>query len=141
MRVYTRAINGRNYTFRLSVLAQKEMEKKFKESAMQTVFGTMDNDLDKITYLLGAAAAHRGNENPVTDGEEIYDLLVDDGVSWPDGFFSVALEIAVASGILSEKAAESIRTAVDQSVSGVLDNLDEILEEGPTRAAAAEKQA
>lgn len=92
MRTYDRMLNNELYHFRLTVGAQKALEKKFGEQANQFVFACADS-VEKMTYLLGAAASYQGNENPTTNGDEIYDLLVDDGRSWPGRLFGVAIEI------------------------------------------------
>lgn len=138
MRTYARTLDGKQYEFRLSVLAQKEMERKFKEPATQTVFAAAD-DVEKMTYLLGAAASYKGNDNPSRDGNEIYDLMVDDGVCGQDGFFEEACHIAIASGIMSEEFAGKTIEAIKKELDNILDNLG--TEKDPTVAveAAVEK--
>lgn len=79
MKTYDRILDSKQYSFRLTALAQKEMERKFKAPAMQIMFQAVD-DIEKMTYLLGVAANYKGNDNPTTDGDDIYNLLVDDGV-------------------------------------------------------------
>lgn len=135
MRTYDRMLNNELYHFRLTVGAQKALEKKFGEQANQFVFACADS-VEKMTYLLGAAASYQGNENPTTNGDEIYDLLVDDGVAGQDGFFGVAIEIAVASGIMSEKFAGKSLAAVEKMMQEVIDDLDPtLLAEEATEAA------
>ena len=136
MRTYERMIGSDKYQFRLTVGAQKVLEKKFGEQANQFVFACADS-VEKMTYLLGAAASYQGNENPTTNGDEIYDLLVDDGVAGQDGFFGVAIEIAVASGITSEKFAGKSLAAVEKMMQEVIDDLDPTLEAIPEEATEA----
>lgn len=134
MRTYDRILDGKQYSFRLTALAQKEMERKFKEPAMQIMFQAVDN-IEKMTYLLGVAANYKGNDNPSTDGDDIYNLLVDDGVCGQDGFFEVACNIAIASGIMSEdfagKTVEAIRKELDSIIDSIGDG------KGPTKAVEA----
>lgn len=134
MRTYDRILDGKQYSFRLTALAQKEMERKFKESAMQIMFQAVD-DIEKMTYLLGVAANYKGNDNPTTDGDDIYNLLVDDGVCGQDGFFEVACKIAIASGIMSEdfagKTVEAIKKELDSIINSIGDRKD------PTKALEA----
>lgn len=134
MRTYDRILDGKQYSFRLTALAQKEMERKFKESAMQIMFQAVD-DIEKMTYLLGVAANYKGNDNPTTDGDDIYNLLVDDGVCGQDGFFEVACKIAIASGIMSEdfagKTVEAIKKELDSIISSIGEKKD------PTKAVEA----
>lgn len=134
MRTYDKNLDGKLYSFRLNVLAQKEMERKFKESATQTVFSAADS-VEKMTYLLGAAASYKGNDNPTTNGDEIYDLLVDDGVCGQDGFFEEACNIAIASGIMSEEFAGKTVEAIKKELSSLLDGIGGAKD--PTEAAVA----
>lgn len=134
MKTYDRILDGKQYSFRLTALAQKEMERKFKAPAMQIMFQAVD-DIEKMTYLLGVAANYKGNDNPTTDGDDIYNLLVDDGVCGQDGFFEVACKIAIASGIMSEdfagKTVEAIKKELDSIISSIAEGKD------PTKAVEA----
>ena len=130
MRTYDRMLGNELYNFRLTVGAQKALEKKFGEQANQFVFACADS-VEKMTYFLGAAASYQGNENPTTNGDEIYDLLVDDGVAGQDGFFGVA------SGIMSEKFAGKSLAAVEKMMQEVIDDLDPTLEAIPEEATEA----
>lgn len=58
-----------------------------------------------IEYL-GAALNYAGNNNSITDGAELYDLLVDNGYAGPEAFVPVYAGVAVASGILSQRKAD-----------------------------------
>lgn len=58
-----------------------------------------------IEYL-GAALNYAGNNNTITDGADLYDLLVDNGYAGPESFVPVYAGLAVASGILSQKKAD-----------------------------------
>ena len=101
---------------------------------MQIMFQAVD-DIEKMTYLLGVAANYKGNDNPTTDGDDIYNLLVDDGVCGQDGFFEVACKIAIASGIMSEdfagKTVEAIKKELDSIISSIGEKKD------PTKAVEA----
>lgn len=123
MRTFERMICNKKYNFRLTVGAQKSLERKFGESASQLLLGSAA-DVEKMTYILGASASYTGNENPTTNGDEIYDLLVDDGVAGEDGFFDIAIKIAVASGIINEKYADKTVEAVKKMLEEAYDSLD-----------------
>lgn len=43
MKTYDRILDGKQYSFRLTALAQKEMERKFKAPAMQIMFQAVDD--------------------------------------------------------------------------------------------------
>lgn len=126
MRTYNRIMNGQTFSFRLTVGAQKGIEKKFGTTLVQFIFDCADS-VEKMTYLLGAAANFKGNENPTVDGDEIFDLLVDDGVGGQDGFCAVAVDIAAASGILSETLAAKSKEGVEKAMNELAESL------GPTK--------
>ena len=122
MRAYTRKLDGKTYSFRLTIGAQRELREKYHEETIQTVLSA-PNDMDKMSDLLGAAAAYPGNTNAVTDGDTIYDLLVDDGVCGPVGFTEVAAQIAVASGIFDQKSHDAVSETIRRDWDSVWDGL------------------
>lgn len=101
MRTYDKTLGGKPFKFRLTIGKQREMNQRFgsDQGAIQVILSSVD-DLDMMSYLLGAAADWPGNENPTVDGDQIYDLLVDSGASGMVDFLDVALGIAEASGIV-----------------------------------------
>lgn len=122
MKVYTRKINGKQYSFRLTIGAQRELREKYHEDTIQTILSA-PADPERMSDLLSAAASYPGNENTITDGDALYDMLVDDGVCGQVGFMEVAALIAGASGIMDEKLQSSLSKAVrrewDRIVAGI----------------------
>lgn len=120
MRTYDKVLNGYTFKFRLTIGKQREMREKFQEETFQTVIAT-PVDPDKMSYLLGAAADWPGNENPTTDGDEIYDLLVDSGVCGQVEFLDLVTHIAVTSGIIDERFRNAAYDAIKREWDGVID--------------------
>ena len=132
MRAYTRKLDGKTYAFRLTIGAQRELREKYHEETIQTVLSA-PNDMDKMSDLLGAAAGYPGNVNAVTDGDTIYDLLVDDGVCGPVGFTEVAAQIAVASGIFDKRSHDAVSETIRRDWNSIWDGLVD-KKEDPTSA-------
>lgn len=122
MRTYDRVLGGETFKFRLTIGRQREMKQTFGEETIQTVLSA-PYDLDKMSYLLAAAADYPGNENPTVNGDEIYDRLVDDGVCGQVGMLDVAALIAAASGIMDETLRSTVSEAAqrdwDRIVAGI----------------------
>jgi hypothetical protein len=82
-----------------------------------------------MAAVLEAALNWSGSENPIRDGEELYDALVDEGWSGQEQFGALAFDIAAASGLISAQQArqlkESLREAVEQAFQTLEEEQDE----------------
>ena len=65
-----------------------------------------------------------GSGNPITDGEEFYDLLVDWGYRGPVQFSALAFDIAAASGLLTEDQAERLKRSMAEATEEAFSHLD-----------------
>lgn len=99
--------NTVNLALRLNVAAQKAMKKKYNEDAIASILSSV-SDVDKMTYIFGLALNYKNNENAVVDGEEFYDLLVDNGYAGQNDFMKLLTSVAAASGLISEKQKKQI---------------------------------
>lgn len=135
MRTYNKGLDGETYTFRLTVGAQKELEKKRNESAMHVILNAA-TDATAMTDLLGASAKHKGNANATVDGDELYDLMVDAGVCGQVDWLEIACGIGAASGVLTDDMATKTVEAMRLQINGMLDELSDPmnLERGTVRA-------
>lgn len=61
-----------------------------------------------LAEVLTAALGYRKNDNETTDGDEVYDLLVDKGYAGQLAWLRLALEIGKVSGTLSASQADTI---------------------------------
>ena len=75
------------------------------EDYYDVVVGSITDPEIAIEYLQ-AALNFNGNTNTITDGADLYDLLVDNGYAGPEAFVPVYAGIAVVSGILSQRKAD-----------------------------------
>lgn len=124
-------VDGKKYALRLAAGGQISLVERFDEDAMQTIMSA-GTDVKRLTALLEASLNWKGNENPTTDGVEFYDLLVDEGYCGVEAFGKLAVDIAVASGILTEAQAKKTRAYLEKTVAGVFETFDEP-EENPTQ--------
>ena len=75
---HTLRLGDDQYRLRLTIRGQNNLRERFQEDTIQTVLGAA-TDSRRMVALLEEALNWEGNENPVTDGERFYDLLVDQG--------------------------------------------------------------
>ncbi len=116
-------VDGGEYRLRLTLRGQRRLRERFDEETLQTVL-LAAADGERMSALLGAALDWEGANAPTADGEALYDLLVDAGYCGQERFGALALDIAAASGLLSEQQArrlkDALRETVEQAFSGML---------------------
>lgn len=61
-----------------------------------------------LAEVLTAALSYRKSDNEITDGDEVYDLLVDKGYAGQLAWLRLVLEIGKVSGTLSASQADTI---------------------------------
>lgn len=100
-RCLTLTLDGVTYQLRLTLAGQRELSLKADGAdALSCVMGAIDSPED-MAELLTQALSWPGNENPIHDGEELYDLLVDNGYAGNEAFTELVLNIAHNAGLLS----------------------------------------
>lgn len=114
---HTLRMGGEQYRLRLTIGGQNRLRERFQEDALQTVLGAA-MDGRRMAALLEEALNWAGNENPITDGEQFYDLLVDQGYCGQIQFSGLAFDIAASSGLVTAEQAETLKASVAQAVRG-----------------------
>lgn len=117
-RYYLLRLEGQEYRLRLTLRGQRLLRDRFQEETLETVL-LAAGDAERMCALLGEALSWPESGNPVTDGEEFYDLLVDGGYRGQERFGGLAFDLAAASGLMTEEQAkqlkDSLRTALNQA--------------------------
>lgn len=72
-----------------------------------------------------AALNYKDNDNEITDGEQFYDLLVENGRNGAEDFAKVLTDIAVNSGIIKKDQANSVMNSINATYKTMFDNLEE----------------
>lgn len=114
-------LGDRTVSLRLTVAAQLKLRNKFKEEAMQTIMSAAQ-DLEKTIAVFDEALSFKGNENCDMTGEELYDLLVDNGHGGLGDFAGVLFEIGSHSGVLSEKQGELAAEGITKEIDSMFEN-------------------
>lgn len=121
-RTYDIKANGEVYRLRLTLGGQRMLRRQFDEDTLETVLGAAV-DGERMAAVLQQALNWDGNDNRITDGEALYDLLVDCGWSGQEAFGALAFEIAAESGLISREQAEKLKATVKENVVRAFDGL------------------
>ena len=100
--------DGAEYRLRLTVGGQRNLRARFGEDTLQTVF-LCAGDSERMCALLTEALNWPQSGNGITDGEQLYDLLVDWGWRGQERFGALAFDLAAASGLLTEEQAGQLK--------------------------------
>lgn len=111
---------------RLPFLAQSNLCKKYKTGTVQLLLdAATDNDV--LVDVLTNSLTWKGNSNTVTNGMDLVELLIDNGIIADDvSRATLMLNIAETSGIVSAEKRDTIIKAITKRES---DTLNSILEE------------
>ena len=112
---HTLRLGDDQYRLRLTIRGQNNLRERFKEDTIQTVRGAA-TDSRRMVALLEEALNWEGNENPMTDGERFYDLLVDQGYCGQIQFSGLAFDIAACSGLVTAEQAKTLKESVAKAV-------------------------
>lgn len=96
-------------SLRLTIGGQLKLKKKYPDAKLATgeisplaiIYNAFD-DPTIMADIFTEALNYKDNENAIKDGADLYELLVDNGYVGADGFVPVLLNIAKASGLITE---------------------------------------
>lgn len=117
-------LDGEIVKLRLTAAGQRSLREELDEDILETVLDAA-TDSGKLSALLGAALNWKGNANSIRNGEELFDRLVDEGWGGQAQFGGLALDIAAASGVLSEEQAEQAKRMLGRAVDEAFRQLSE----------------
>ncbi len=120
---YDIEIGERTVSLRLTVSSQLRLKNKFKQESIDTILEAA-SDPEKLLAVFHEALNFKDNENDGLSGEELYDLLVDNGTKGIDAFAKIVFGIANASGILSDKQTKQVENGIDRSYSAIFEHIE-----------------
>lgn len=121
---------------RLTLRGQKELRKLNPDPGMSVlgiIMGSVDEPED-MGNLLTQALNWDGNKNEITDGYELYDLLVDNGYRGSEAFLKLALEIADNAGLITYDERKKMERALTAQLRKVMDGIEGAFGEEPALA-------
>lgn len=129
-RVLEIALGDKVFQLRLTVGSQLNLKKTYKNEPLQIIIEAVQ-DTEKFISIINEALSWSGNENDENiNGEQFYDLLVDNGVLGINELAKILLSIASASGVFSKKQMESLQNAFSKIFDSMFEHFgaDEVLE-------------
>lgn len=122
-RSYELKLGKDTFKLRLTLAGQKAlMEKNPDTPILAIIVSAVDDPID-MENLLTEALNWDGNKNSVTNGAELYDLMVDAGYCGAKKFMEVVLGIAHNAGLLEESERSKVSRAIKQQLDSTFDSL------------------
>lgn len=112
----------KEFNLRLTVGSQLKLKKLCGEEGIQLIFAAMDN-LELMLKVFTEALSFKDNENPTTDGEQFYEILVNNGFCGKEDFAALIFKIAVSSGIIKPDQEEKLSKMISDTYSTMIDSL------------------
>lgn len=117
---------------RLTARGQLNLKEEYNEEILATMMTAID-DIEKCIKVFDEALHYKNNDNVIEDGEELYDLLVDNETTGSSGIGKVLTDIAINSGIISKQQANSIVKAIKKTEDAIYgrltgENVEKVIE-------------
>lgn len=106
-------LDGKEYKLRLTIAGQKHLRQQFNKPPIDVAMEAA-SDEEMLCALLTEALSWPESGNEITDGEEFYDLLVDNGYDGQDQFFGLVMDIASKSGMMKPEVAKRAKDATEK---------------------------
>ncbi len=116
---------GLECKLRLTMAGQRTLREKWGEDILTFLLAAATDGArlcDLLTQALGWPGEE--NENPVTDGCALYDLLVDEGWRGQGAFAALAFELGEASGVLTPEQARTLKDTVERAFEAAFAGLE-----------------
>lgn len=126
---YTFEVTGNNdepieVSLRLDIGAQLALQKKWNETTGDTLSGAMQGT-DRFVDVLTKALNYRGNHNTISQGTDLADLLIENGMLGMKARATLINNIARVSGIYDDDEFNAIEKRVADSLKEVFSSDDE----------------
>ena len=102
------------YRLRLTMAGQRALREKWGEDILTFLLSSAGEG-EKLCDLLTQALNWPGSGNDITDGEALYDLLVDQGWRGQGAFAGLAFDLGGASGLLTREQVRELKASVERA--------------------------
>ena len=127
MRFYSVTVGGMEYQLRLTLSGQKKLKKKHPDTDTISLLMTAATDAEIMADVLHEALNWPGNTNQNQNGEQLYDLMVDDGICGQEAFAEIACGIGTASGLMTEENGQQVLTGIRKVVQTVYGKIGDLI--------------
>lgn len=126
-----------NLCLRLDAVHQADIEEKYDSGIREIVFAAFDRTR-QLVDLLDASLNWTGNNNAITSGAELFDILNAEDQLGIFGKQQIALGIAKTAGVLTKKEKEFMQKKIDRAADKFLDKFEDYDDETEDDAAETE---
>ena len=123
-RYYSLRLGDTEYRLRLTMAGQRALKERWGEDILSFLFSAAI-DAEKCCDLLGQCLSWPDSGNPVTDGEALYDLLVDEGWQGQETFAALVFALGAESGLLRQEQARQLTDTVKNVYRQAFEALEE----------------
>ncbi len=107
-------VDGREVRLRLTMGGQLALREQYGEETLPVLLSCA-TDTARLCALLTQCLTWPGNENAVTDGMQLYDLLVDEGWQGSERFAALQFDLASVSVLLTQEQAQALKDSVSRT--------------------------
>lgn len=109
---------------RLPIKAQIELQHKYKEDTRSTLFDACGDD-EKYIEVLTKSLNWTGNKNTVVKGEDLMELLIDNGDMGIVRRQQIMVEIGRVSGIFDDKERDAVMNRIENAALGMFSDFED----------------
>lgn len=117
---------------RLTLKGQKALREKYPEDSVLTTIMEAVDDPEAMDLVLTQALSFDGSGNKIRSGEELYDLLVDNGYEGQEDFMGLMMDIAKNAGLVTQDDRDKLGRVVSKQIRNAMDRLESALDEPET---------
>jgi hypothetical protein len=117
---------------RLTLKGQKALREKYPEDSVLTTIMEAVDDPEAMDLVLTQALRFDGSGNKIRSGEELYDLLVDNGYEGQEDFMALMMDIAKNAGLVTQDDRDKLGRVVSKQIRNAMDRLESALDEPET---------
>lgn len=121
-RYYPLPVGDKEYRLRLTMGGQRRLKQQWGEDILPFLLAAAMEG-EKLCSLLTQCLDWPESGNAVTDGEELYDLLVDAGWQGQERFAGLVFAVGECSGVLTSRQAQTLTEAVGKSFQAAFEGL------------------
>lgn len=115
-------------SLRLSIGAQVQLKKKWKETTTSTLFNAVD-DVERFIDIMDASLKFKGNTNEIKSGEDLVDLMAANDMLGMVAKQTLLTSIGRASGLFSADEKDRIDARAKKAIDGIFEEDEDETEE------------
>lgn len=125
---YRITVDGQELRLRLTTAGIRQIHEESGRNPREVLLEAIDS-AESMAVVLTAALNWKGNENPIRDGEALYDLLVDDGWAGSADFGKLIFALGAVSGLWSSEDGDRMFSAMQRAVEDAYSSMEGIGEQ------------